>query len=185
MEWKYTQWTICEKKENGQELYYAGAINEALSWFFAWNGLGGCISKVYDFLRQFVKTERIDDEYGRLFFVTAGDGIELQKFVGHQGFHDDKTRAISIYLVPATEKGLPKKDWPIELPSNVEWMPLENESKFYRKKWFDGCTDVKVFMEEKIVMGSYYGKVTSPIFIITDIPGASGCYLLKLSELSD
>ena len=185
MEWKYTQWTVCEKKGEGQEQYYSNAINDALSWFFEWNSVGESTSSVYNFLKQFLGTEKLDDEYGRLFFVTSGDGIELQKIVGHQGFHDDKTKAISIYLVPATEKGLPKKDWPIELPSNVEWMPLENESKFYRKEWFDGCTDVKVFMEEKIVMGSYYGKVTSPIFIITDIPGASGCYLLKLSELSD
>ena len=185
MEWKYTQWTVCEKKGEGQEQYYSNAINDALSWFFEWNSVGESTSSVYNFLKQFLGTEKLDDEYGRLFFVTSGDGIELQKFVGHQGFHDDHTNVTSIYLVPTTQLGLPHKDWPIELPSNVEWMPLENESKFYRKEWFDGCTDVKVFMEEKIVMGSYYGKVTSPIFFITDIPGASGHYLLKRSFLAD
>ena len=185
MEWKYTKWTICEKKEKGQEQYYPNAINEALSWFFAWNGLGGCISEVYDFLRQFVKTDRIDDEYGHLFFATSGDGIELQKFFGHQGFHDDQTEVISIYFVPATEKGLPKKDWPIKLPPNVEWMSLENNSKLYRKEWFEGCKDVRVLMEEEVVMGSYYRKETNPIFFITDIPGALGHYLLKISSSSD
>ena len=41
MEWQYTQWTVCEKKENGEEQYDSNAINEALSWFFAWNSLDG------------------------------------------------------------------------------------------------------------------------------------------------
>lgn len=182
MEWQYTQWTVCEKKENGEEQYDSNAINEALSWFFAWNSLDGNVSKVYSFLSQFLKTERIDDDYGCLFFVTSGDGIELQKFVGHQGFHDDHTCVTSIYFVPATETGLPHKDWPIQVLPNVEWMPLENDSILYRKEWFEGCKNARVFMEEKIVMGSYYGKVTNPIFFITDIPGISGHYLLKVSS---
>ena len=185
MEWKYTQWIVCEKNAADEEKYYIDAINEALSWFFEQNSVGENTSSVYHFLKQFLGTEKLDDEYGRLFFATSGDGIELQKFVGHQAFHDDHTRSISVYLVPATEKGLPKKDWPIKVAPTVEWMSLENNSKFYRKEWFKNCKDARVFFEEKVVMGSYYGKVTSPIFFITDIPGASGHYLLNIDSLSD
>lgn len=187
MEWKYTQWTILKKEEEESEAvsYHPSAISQALSWFFAWNGLEGNHAEIYDFLEQFLGTVNLDGDYGSLFFVTSGDGLELQKFVGRQGFHDDHTSVTSVYFVPATETGSTRKDWPINVPANVEWKALEEDSKLYRKEWFAGCKDVKVFIEEEVVMGAYYGKVTNPIFLITDVPGISGTYLVKLSHLSD
>ena len=176
-------WTICEKKEDCNESYHPSAVREALWWFFEKNGVGLSAAKVYEFLKQFIGTETLGGDYGRLFFAAQGNGLELQKFVGHYGLHDDHSDVISVYLVCATSDGQPLAPWPIEVDAAVQWQELEDHTQHYRKEWFENCGEVKVCFEEKTVMGSYYGKVISPTFFIADLPGAPGHYLLKKRSL--
>lgn len=178
-------WTICEKKEDYGEEYHSNAAREALWWFFEKNGVGQNAARVYSFLKQFIGTEKINGDYGRLLFIAQGNGLELQKYTGHYGLHDDHSDVASVYLACASDEGQPSADWPIKVDLPADWKPLEDNNRHYRKEWFDGCGDVKVFIEEHVVMGSYYGKVTNPVFFISDIPGASGHYLLKLYYLDN
>ena len=179
------EWVIAIKKEESSQQYFPHAAIDALNWFFEKNNLIGDPVKVYDFLKQFLGSETIDGDYGRLFFRESGTGLELQKYECDYGFHDDHSSATSLYLDCASENGRPCTDWLIKVDPAVEWMPLEHKSKYYKQEWFEDCTAVKGFMRERIVMGSYYGKVTSPVFFITDIPGATGYFLLEGKKVSN
>lgn len=179
------EWSITIKKEECNEQYFPEAAMDALKWFFEKNNISGDPSSVYNFLKQFIESETIDGDYGRLFFRESGTGLELQKYECSYGFHDDHSDVTSLYLDCASEIGRPYTEWLIKVDPAVEWLPLENKSKYYQKEWFEGCTDVKGFIRERIVMGSYYGKVASPVFFITDIPGVSGYFLLEKEVVSN
>lgn len=175
------EWIVCIKKEQGNEQFFSDAASEAVRWFFEKNHLTGDPAKVYDFLKRVLESEKIDGDYGRLFFREWGTGLELQKFSCTYGLHDDHSCVTSIYLDCATEA----QHGHLTVGPGVQWMCLEEDSKYYRKEWFDGCSHVKVFLEEETVMGSYYGKITIPVFFISDIPGASGNFVVKKTVLSD
>jgi len=179
------EWVVVLKKEENKEQHFPNAATDALKWFFEKNNIIGDTSRVYNFLKQFLGSETIDGDYGRLFFRESGTGLELQKYECSYGFHDDHSDVTSLCLDCASEDGRPYTEWLIKVDPAVEWLPLENKSKYYQKEWFEGCTDVKSFIRERMAMGSYYGKVASPVFFITDIPGASGFFLLEKEGVSN
>ena len=168
------EWTVTRGSDIDQT-----AITEAISHFFSKANQNGNIWAFYAFLLRFIGCEQIQDDYGRLFFREKTMGLELQKFEGSQGFHDDKCTCRTVHIYLATEDRRPVLTCENIMDENAEWNDLATMQDDYRRKRLDGCGSVEVTFRKETRMGSFYTKEIVPTYFVKDVPGLNGTFLIR------